>query len=257
TSSDIEKAVINSAEYGHIDLVQYFLQQPRVNINTGTIGSRIIEQATHYGQEDIGNLFLDRSNKRVISSSKKASTFEYPFKYYYFGLIQLFLQNAEIRTLMINNRYRLTYLTYAARGGWLHVIVLFDPLYNFNWTPHEKNEAFISACICGRVNVVKNLLNDTDVDVPFEQNKAFKTASTYNKFAIVKLLITLPNVDLTDSDPTCKDFLETIRRGHLQVIKLVLPKIVSRQSVGTFLGIMIPYENFLEKKRDFGLYVRG
>ncbi|KAJ3329581.1 hypothetical protein HDU76_007598 [Blyttiomyces sp. JEL0837] len=211
-----DKALRHEARNGYLEIVKQLLTIPAISSSAGLEESLItatehVQPATKYGRLDIVKLVLDLTNNRVIPKLKETFTFKFSFEYNNLGALRLFLHIPESRDLIIHKEFLIGYLIDAASCGYLEMMkLLFDTTYEFNWTSYEKSKAFIYAY----------------VDFTFEQNTAFKSACTQNHVEIVKLLISLPNVDLLDSDPSCDDFLKTVRYGRLEVLKLVLDKVV-------------------------------
>jgi hypothetical protein len=95
---------------------------------------------------------------------------------------------------------------------------------------NQQNEAFIYACECGEIEMVKQMLLLPEVDPTSDDNRGFILACQNNHLAVVQLLLTDNRIDAKADN--CFAFKYSCQEGKLEMVKVLLPLMdaKSRQS---------------------------
>ena len=86
----------------------------------------------------------------------------------------------------------------------------------------QNNLAFISACINGKIDIVKLLLKDKRINPADQDNYAFIYACREGNFDIVKLLFNDKRINPFDQNNLA--FIHACRYGYVNIIKLFIEK---------------------------------
>jgi hypothetical protein len=86
---------------------------------------------------------------------------------------------------------------------------------------NQQNEAFIYACECGEIEMVKDLLARPEVDPATDDNRGFILACQNNHLAVVQLLLTENRID--PKADNCFAFKYCCQEGKTELVTLLLP----------------------------------
>ena len=209
------QALIEATEADNYQVVQFLVQQVRVDVNT---------QITNVKESSVGRLLTDQNNNRSIQPDSGTTALMIACCNHSIGIIKLLLQNNADPDLQTN--IGLTALMLTCRLGYCRIVeVLLKHNPSIDKSDNDGWTALTYASFEGNSQVVE-ILGQHSVNINIKTKKGGRTplhiASQQGYSMVVEKLLKLKaDVNVVDNYGQTPLF-EASLEGHVQVIKMLL-----------------------------------
>ena len=221
---NIHGPLLKAIQYGHLDIVQFFIDNG-VQKNEGII------IASRYGQLDIVKLLIKYDESIHVGNE---SSLQYASKYGHEAVVEYLLQQGSFSLIAFHNaikynKFSIVKLFLKYHNHYTFYEIMLATEYDhleifklFKYMDSDIFQLFQRACRFGSLEIAKYITTFTDKSIiTSNKNYSIRFASKNGHYEIVKFLLE-NNADIhTDDDYPIRI---ASQKGHLKVVELLIEK---------------------------------